>query len=131
MDKSNELKVTVTLTDNNGKSIPCVIEASNGRIWIAPQGYGEQSAKKGCGFPIGVELYDGKLSVMLWTDLNEGNPLIVDMENAKESCVAPQGTSPVIEDECPNCHNGTIGLENGRLVCRGECGNDFGSHKHL
>jgi hypothetical protein len=24
--------------------------------------------------------------------------------------------------ECPNCHNGTIGLENDRLVCRGECG---------
>ena len=30
------------------------------------------------------------------------------------------------ETECPNCHNGTIALENGRLVCRGECGNDFG-----
>ena len=34
---------------------------------------------------------------------------------------------PVEEEECPNCSNGTIGLENGRLVCRGECGRDFGA----
>ena len=27
------------------------------------------------------------------------------------------------EDECPICHNGTLGLEEGQLVCRGECGN--------
>ena len=33
---------------------------------------------------------------------------------------------PVAEEECPNCRNGTVGLEGGRLVCRGECGNDFG-----
>ncbi len=26
------------------------------------------------------------------------------------------------DDECPNCHCGTLGLENGHLVCRGECG---------
>jgi len=30
--------------------------------------------------------------------------------------------------ECPNCHSGTLGIENDRLVCRGECGHDFG-HK--
>jgi hypothetical protein len=29
------------------------------------------------------------------------------------------------EDECPLCHNGTVGAEGGRLVCRGECGNIF------
>ena len=34
---------------------------------------------------------------------------------------------PTPEDECPNCKNGTIGLEQGRLVCRGECGHDFGT----
>jgi len=34
---------------------------------------------------------------------------------------------PEAEGECPNCHNGTIGLENGRLICRGECGHDFGA----
>ena len=28
-------------------------------------------------------------------------------------------------DECPNCKFGTLGRENGRLVCRGECGTDF------
>lgn len=32
------------------------------------------------------------------------------------------------EDECPLCHSGTVGLENGHLVCRGECGNDLGPY---
>ena len=36
---------------------------------------------------------------------------------------------PKPDKECPNCHNGTIGSENGQLVCRGECGNDFGPDK--
>lgn len=30
------------------------------------------------------------------------------------------------DDECLNCHNGSIGFEEGRMVCRGECGCDFG-----
>lgn len=29
------------------------------------------------------------------------------------------------EEECHNCHSGTLGLEEGKLVCRGECGNSF------
>jgi hypothetical protein len=40
---------------------------------------------------------------------------------------APTGEKPEAEAECPRCHSGTIGLECGRLVCRGECGHDFGS----
>ena len=30
------------------------------------------------------------------------------------------------EFECPNCHNGTVVLEDGHLVCAGECGAIFG-----
>ena len=29
------------------------------------------------------------------------------------------------EDECPNCKNGTLGLEDSKLACRGECGQFF------
>lgn len=29
------------------------------------------------------------------------------------------------EDECPNCHNGTLEYSEGNLVCRGECGYCF------
>ena len=35
------------------------------------------------------------------------------------------------DEECPNCHNGTLGLESGRIVCRGECGQDFGEIVHV
>ena len=30
------------------------------------------------------------------------------------------------ESECPNCRCGTLAFEGGRIVCRGECGQDFG-----
>jgi hypothetical protein len=30
------------------------------------------------------------------------------------------------EGECPNCKCGTLAFEGGRIVCRGECGQDFG-----
>ena len=35
---------------------------------------------------------------------------------------------PEAGEECPNCHCGTVGvdLEGANLVCRGECGVDFG-----
>lgn len=32
---------------------------------------------------------------------------------------------PWAEYECPNCHSGTVGLEEGKLICRGECGTVF------
>jgi hypothetical protein len=35
------------------------------------------------------------------------------------------------EDECPNCKSGTVGLENGYLVCRGECGAVFQAGSYL
>jgi len=50
-----------------------------------------------------------------------------EMESSKLELL-PAGVEepePEEEGECPNCHNGTLGLEEGRLVCRGECGTVF------
>ena len=35
------------------------------------------------------------------------------------------------EGECPNCHCGTLGFEEGRIKCRGECGHDFGEEGYM
>jgi hypothetical protein len=48
----------------------------------------------------------------------------VDADVAEVRALVEQ--EPAAEDECPSCHNGTLGLEEGRLVCRGECGAFFG-----
>ena len=43
-----------------------------------------------------------------------------------EEIVAGQSLEP--EDECPNCHQGTLGLEEDEIRCRGECGMTFITH---
>lgn len=81
-----DLKVKCTLIDMGDTenlshpSLPCTIEVLNGTIWISPKGYGD-------GTPIGVELYNGRLRVLAWDDINNngGDPVIVDMEGARES----------------------------------------------
>jgi len=74
---------------------------------------------------------DGNFHLTTWGDFYSG---WIDEENAENDTIqcgwcshlTPLATLPVPDDECPNCQNGTIGLQNDRLVCRGECGNDFG-----
>ena len=77
------------LTDNDSGTdtvIPCVVEAYNGKIWIRPEGYGTQSAYDGEGFPILVEYYDNSIRVVVWSDINSGDPTInVKLDGALES----------------------------------------------
>jgi hypothetical protein len=64
--------------------------------------------------------------------LDPRSPTLNDQQAAQVAQAVAQTTSkltaarPEPETECPNCHNGTVALEHNRLVCRGECGNDFG-----
>ena len=59
----------------------------HGRFLILTiDGYGEKNAKDGCGEPILLENLDGKLRVVLWSDINKEDPTyIVEMEGARES----------------------------------------------
>jgi len=54
-------------------------------LWIRPEGYGDHSSEDGNGFPIGIEVYEGRLRVLVWDDINAENPRIIDMERARES----------------------------------------------
>jgi hypothetical protein len=61
------------------------LKAEHGQLWIQLDGYGERDAAEGCGTPIGLELYEGRLRLLLWPDINSENCQIIDLEGAAES----------------------------------------------
>lgn len=68
------------------KEIPVKIEISNGQICIYPEGYGDCSSEDGYGCPVMLEVWEGKLRVLTWGDINQEDPTqITDLENAKEN----------------------------------------------
>jgi len=62
------------------------ILSEGGQIWIQPQGYGEKCAMDGEGFPVGIEIWQGRLRLIAFDDINKEEPQIIDLEKAKESC---------------------------------------------
>ena len=65
-------------------SIPMTVY-NGGKLYFAPKGYGDAGSLDGHGSPIGIEIYEGRLRVILWTDINTEDPTIIDMEGARES----------------------------------------------
>ncbi len=70
-DGEEKLKVGVTETTNS--------------IEIVPEGYGDFGSEDGCGVPILIEIYEGRLRLVVWNDINSEDPMIIDMESARES----------------------------------------------
>tara|TARA_Y100000310_G_C20407551_1_gene680372 strand:+ start:434 stop:742 length:309 start_codon:yes stop_codon:yes gene_type:complete len=70
--------------DGRPKRLSIQVEVDSvGAMWIRPEGYSENSASDDTGFPIGLELYNGRLRILAWTDINEADPQIIDMEGAR------------------------------------------------
>ncbi len=83
--KGKEERLLFSLKDQcNGNGLPITLFLENGAIWFRPEGYGESLAADGKGLPIGIEYYEGQLRVLLWTDINKDESLIVHMERARE-----------------------------------------------
>jgi hypothetical protein len=51
-------------------------------LWISADGYEDAH---GSDYIIGLEVYDGRLRLLVWGDINRGDPRIIDMEGALES----------------------------------------------
>jgi len=51
-------------------------------IEIQFDGYGTREEEDGYGTPVFIEFYDGHLRVVVWDNINEGDPKIIDMEGA-------------------------------------------------
>ncbi|MEN6383640.1 MAG: hypothetical protein ABFD79_00410 [Phycisphaerales bacterium] len=56
-----------------------------GQIWIQPQGFGKKCVSDDEGFPVGIEIWQGKLRLIVFDDINEEDPKIIVLENAKET----------------------------------------------
>jgi len=62
------------------------ILSEGGQIWIQPEGYGEKCIADGEGLPIGIEIWQGRLRLVVFNDINSEEPQIIDLENAKKTC---------------------------------------------
>ncbi len=70
-DGEEKLRVKVKKTPNS--------------IDIVPEGYGDFGSEDGHGVPILLEIYEGRLRLIVWNDINSEDPMIIDMEGAKET----------------------------------------------
>jgi len=58
----------------------------NGKLWIRPEGFGDRCSEDGEGWPIGIEIWQGRLRLIVFDDINREDPQIIDLEKSKESC---------------------------------------------
>jgi len=72
-------------TDTAPSEIKVNILSEDGQIWIQPKGYGEKCTIDGAGYPIGIEIWQGRLRLIVFEDINREEPQIIDLEKAKES----------------------------------------------
>jgi hypothetical protein len=61
------------------------ILSEGGQIWIQPEGYGEKCAADGEGWPVGIEIWQGRLRLIVFDDINREEPQIIDIEKARET----------------------------------------------
>lgn len=69
------------------KRISCKIKGTkSGGADIHVEGYGQSSFLPGFEAPLYVELYQGKLMLYVWADINNEEPThVIDLEGARES----------------------------------------------
>lgn len=76
-----------TLRDDQGNALKGRVELTNvGGLNIRFEGYGDSATIEGSGSPLFIELYENKLQVVAWNDINDENPShTIDLEGARES----------------------------------------------
>lgn len=70
---------------NSDGAIDVEIKHGPHGIEISPEGYGDNESADGHGSPIFIEYYEGHLRVLVWSNINDPEPTIIDLEQARES----------------------------------------------
>jgi hypothetical protein len=85
----SEKNCTTTIKEQCPDSAPVEIEVNilseGSQLWIQPKGYGEKSAMDGEGYPVGLEIWQGRLRLIVFDDINREDPQVIDLENARET----------------------------------------------
>jgi len=76
------------------KTMVLHLAAQDGQLWIRPEGYSEKWVPDGEGSPVGMEIWEDRLRVVIFDDINLDDPTIIDLENARESCRRPINYGP-------------------------------------
>jgi len=80
-----EMTLQEQAPDFPSKGIILNLLAENDQLWIQPYGFGEKCTADGEGSPIGLEIWQGRLRLIVFNDINSEDPRIIDLENARES----------------------------------------------
>lgn len=68
-----------------GKTVNGKVVAENYGLEIFIEGYGNYSCESGQGSPLFLEIWDGELRAVLWSNINEEDPThVVSLEKARE-----------------------------------------------
>jgi len=84
-------KKTLTITlkeqcaDVPAKEIKVKLLSEGGKLWIRPKGYSDKCSADGHGYPVGLEIWQGRLRLIVFDDINAEDPKFIDLENARES----------------------------------------------
>ena len=82
--KPKKLKVTIEdqYTFTKPKKIEVEVTGNSQGICLKPKGYDDSGC---CGIPVVLEVWNGKLRLVIWGDINAEDPThIIDLEGARE-----------------------------------------------
>ena len=80
------IKLSVMLKDQcSDNELKVEIHSDPNWIWLCPDGYSDNQSQNGEGMVVGLELYDGRLRLLVYSDINEQDPQIIDLQNALET----------------------------------------------
>jgi len=84
-DTEMELKTQIEELDyDSDEGLEVKITKYGRSLFIGVENHGDYSSKDGEGTVVKLELYQGKLQVIVWKDINEQDPIIIDLEKARE-----------------------------------------------
>ena len=84
-EKSYSINIKEQCPHSASTEIRVNILSEGGQIWIQPEGYGEKCAADGEGWPMGIEIWQGKLRLIVFDDINKEDPQIIDLEKARKT----------------------------------------------
>ena len=92
--------LTTTLNDadpEHSETLRVRVTCNDSAISIFPEGYGDFGSAPGHGCPVFLELYQGRLRLIVFPDINDQEPSIIDLEAARDEhhvpCEEPQWKS--------------------------------------
>ena len=65
------------------------VATNDSAVSIFPEGFGDFGSAPGHGCPVFLELYRGRLRLIVFADINDEEPTIIDLEAAREDQHVP------------------------------------------